>query len=70
MTTQTGFEKKVREAVPGVKKSRAQRIADKLVKRQAHMQEQFDFFESLRILGIITDTTARDAVANLEAVAA
>ncbi|MGP5395974.1 hypothetical protein [Arthrobacter rhombi] len=69
MTT-TGFEKRVIEAVPGVKKSRAQRIAAKLVKRQARMNEQFDFEESLRILGIITDTTARDAVANLEAVAA
>lgn len=65
MTT-TGYEKKILEAVPGIKKSKAQRLALKIAKRAAAMQEQFDFYESLRVLGLITDTTARDAVRNME----
>ena len=68
--TQTACEAKVHAAIPDVKKSRAQRIAGKLVKRAERMGETFDFYESMRILGLISDTTARDAVANLEAVAA
>jgi len=34
------------------------------------MQEQFDFYESLRIFGVITDTTPRDAIRNMEREAA
>jgi hypothetical protein len=30
------------------------------------MLEQFDFDESLRIFGVITDTTPRDAIRNIE----
>ena len=65
MTT-TGYEKKILEAVPGIKKSKAQRLALNIAKRAAAMQEEFDFFEALRILGMVTDTTARDAVRNME----
>lgn len=65
----TGYQKKIEEAVPGIKDGRARRLALKISKRAAAMQEQFDFYESLRILGVITDTTARDAVRNLEAAA-
>lgn len=64
--TITGYEKKIREAVPDIKDGKARRLATKLAKRAASMQEELDFFESLRILGITTDTTARDAVRNLE----
>lgn len=65
--TVTGYQKKIMEAVPEMKKSKAEKLAHKIAKRAAAMQEQFDFFESLRIMGIISDPTARDAVRNLEA---
>lgn len=64
--TVTGYQKKIMEAVPAIKKSKAEKLAHKIAKRAADMQEQFDFFESLRILGVISDPTARDAVRNLE----
>lgn len=69
MTT-TGYQKRIMEAVPGIKKSKAEKLAHKITKRAAAMQTEFDFFEALRILGITTDTTARDAVRNIEAAAA
>lgn len=65
--TITGFQKKIEAAVPGIKDGKARRLATKIAKRAASMQDEFEFFESLRILGITTDTTARDAVRNLEA---
>lgn len=68
--TVTGFQKKIMQAVPDIKKSKAEKLAHKIAKRAADMQEQHDFYESLRILGVISDTTARDAIRNLEAVAA
>ncbi|KUM31612.1 hypothetical protein AQ436_00280 [Arthrobacter sp. EpRS66] len=64
--TVTGYQKKIMDAVPEMKKSKAEKLAHKIAKRAALMQEQFDFFESLRIMGIISDPTARDAVRNLE----
>lgn len=65
--TVTGYQKKIMDAVPEMKKSKAEKLAHKIAKRAQLMQEQFDFFESLRIMGIISDPTARDAVRNLEA---
>lgn len=64
--TITGYQKKIMAAVPEMKKSKAEKLAHKIAKRAIAMQERFDFYESLRILGVITDTTARDAVRNLE----
>ena len=46
--------------------SKAQRLAVRIARRAEKMQAEFDFFESLRILGMTTDTTARDAVRNIE----
>ena len=68
--TITGYEKRIREADPTLSRSKAQRLAARIAKRAAAMREEFDFFKELRILGIIADPTARDAVANLEAVPA
>ena len=68
--TTTGYERKIREAVPDIKKGKCQRLALKIAKRAAAMQTEFDFYEELRILGIISDPTARDAAENLEAMAA
>lgn len=68
--TVTGYQKRIMSANPGIKKSKAEKLAHKIAKRATDMQEQFDFFEACRILGIMSDPTARDAVRNLEAVAA
>ncbi|ALQ30090.1 hypothetical protein AA310_12395 [Arthrobacter sp. YC-RL1] len=67
--TVTGYQKKIMAAVPEIKKSKAEKLAHKIAKRAQAMQEQFDFFESLKILGVISDPTARDAVKNMEAAA-
>ena len=67
--TATGYQKKIMIAVPGMKKSKAEKLAYKMMQRAERMQEQFDFYECLRILGLISDTTARDAASNLEKVA-
>lgn len=65
--TVTGYQKRIMQAAPGIKKSKAEKLAHKIAKRAAAMQTEFDFFESLKILGVISDPTARDAVKNLEA---
>lgn len=65
--TVTGYQKKIMAAVPEIKKSKAEKLAHKIAKRAAAMQTEFDFFESLKILGVISDPTARDAVKNMEA---
>lgn len=67
--TVTGYQKKIMAAVPEIKKSKAEKLAHKIAKRAQAMQEQFDFFESLKILGVISDPTARDAVKNMEVAA-
>jgi len=64
--TITGYQKRIMEAAPQVGKNKAERLAIKLVKRQERMQQEFDFYESLRIFGVITDTTPRDAIRNIE----
>lgn len=67
--TVTGYQKKIMAAVPEIKKSKAEKLAHKIAKRAQAMQAEFDFFESLKILGVISDPTARDAVKNMEAAA-
>ena len=64
--TITGYQKRILEVAPQLGKNKAERLAIKLAKRQERMQEQFDFDESLRIFGVITDTTPRDAIRNIE----
>ena len=46
--------------------SKAQRLAVRIARRAEKMQQEFDFFESLRVLGMTSDPTARDAVRNIE----
>ena len=68
----TGFEKRIRayadEHFIPLSRSKAQRLALRIAKRAQAMQELFDFERELRILGIASDPTARDAVRNLEMV--
>ena len=46
--------------------SKARKLSIRLARRMEAMTEEFDFYESMRILGMTTDTTARDAVRNIE----
>lgn len=59
--TITGYQKKIEQAVPGIKDGKARRLAQKIAKRAQDMQAEFDFYESLRILGVISDPTAKHA---------
>ena len=43
-----------------ISNSKARKLSIRLARRMEAMNEQFDFFESLRILGMTTDSTARD----------
>ena len=44
-----------------ISNSKARKLSIRLARRMEAMNEQFDFYESLRILGMTTDTTARQA---------
>lgn len=46
--------------------SKADRLGVRMKRRAERQQEEFDFFASLRILGIQSDPTARDAIFNVE----
>lgn len=61
-----GFERRITAECPTLSRSQVKRAAKKIVFIAQNMQETFDFFEGLRILGMVTDTTARDAVRNME----
>lgn len=65
--TATGFEKRIAEAAPHLSRSKCQRLALKLAKRADRMQEEFDFFAQLKILGVSADPTAVQAIRNVEA---
>lgn len=47
-------------------RSKARRLGERMWRRAQDMQETFDFYESLRVLGIHADSTARDAIRNVE----
>ncbi|RKW71789.1 hypothetical protein [Galactobacter caseinivorans] len=77
MTT-TDYERRIAQANPGLRKGKVQRLANRIAKRAAsgiaaerariqEMGESAWFENQLRILGIHADTTARDAVAIVEA---
>lgn len=68
--TLTGWKHRIREYCDAnaIDKSDSQvsRMASKISKRMAAMNEELDFFEAMRILGMSSDTTARDAIRNME----
>ena len=41
--------------------AKAQKLGVRIARRAEKMQQEFDFYESLRILGMTTDSTARQA---------
>lgn len=46
--------------------SKARRLGERMYRRAQSQQEEFDFFASLRVLGLQSDPTARDAIYNVE----
>lgn len=72
----TGYENRIRADFPALSESQVKRLAKKVAWRVENMTRfigaaDVDLYEdALRILGIISDPTARDAVRNVEAVAA
>ena len=72
----TGYKVRIRADFPALSESQVKRLAKKVAWRVENMTRfvgaaDADLYEdALRILGIISDPTARDAVRNVEAVAA
>lgn len=67
MPTATGY--KNRMIALGVNENLAKRLAKRLAYRAQMMQEEFDFFAELRILGIQADPTPAQAITSMEAAA-
>ena len=63
LETMTEVQAYILRERPGTNKHFAKRSAQKLVK---YRDDIGTFFECLRILGMTTDTTARDAIRNIE----
>lgn len=59
----TGFEHRIAADAPDLSASQVKRLAKKIAWRAAHMQEEFDYYAALRILGIYSDPTAKEAAA-------
>ena len=74
--TVTGFEKRIREARPELGRRLARMLAERINRRMDYYTRFVDlpvesvYEEGLRILGIMSDPTARDAVRNIEREAA
>lgn len=72
----TGFQKRILTAVPDMPRKHAERMARRICARMDYYTRFVDlpaeavYEEGLRILGIHRDDTARDAVRNVEEVAA
>ncbi|MGO2634789.1 MAG: hypothetical protein ACTH9H_13690 [Galactobacter sp.] len=65
----TGFENRLKTEAPHLSKGQRRAAAKRIAYRMERMTET-SFYESCRILGILSDTTARDAIRNLEKVPA
>lgn len=46
--------------------SKARKLGVRIARRAERQQQEHDFYQALRVLGIYEDTTARDAVRNVE----
>ena len=68
--TATGYRNRLLEEAPAlgiqVSKKQAEKIGIRIARRIESQMVELDFYEALRIMGIISDPTARDAVRNLE----
>lgn len=68
--TATGYRNRLLEEAPALgiqmSKKQAEKIGIRIARRIESQMVELDFYESLRIMGIISDPTARDAVRSLE----
>lgn len=67
MPTATGYRDRIiawaaENGRDDISPSRAMKVAIRVHRRAQRMHEEFDFYEALRILGMSSDTTARDAI--------
>lgn len=62
MPTHTGYKHRLLADAPWLSEGQAKRLAKRLMWRAEHMQEQFDWYAELKVLGIHDDNTAREAV--------
>lgn len=73
MVTASGFKNRLLDEAPSlgieISKGQAAKIGIRLARRLESQMIEFDFYEGLRILGVISDPTARDAVKNVGAAA-
>ncbi len=58
----TGFERRISETCPHLSRGQVKKIAKRLAYRAEKMQTVHDFEHALKVLGIYTDSTARDAL--------
>ena len=65
-----GFKRRIltycAEAGIEISGSKARRLGERMWRRAERMQGEFDFYEGLRVLGIQSDPTAREAVYRVE----
>ena len=76
ITTAHGFKLRIMEANPGINQRYAERVAKRIKRQMDYEAERDAYFKSLtadetyetglRILGIYTDITPREAVKNME----
>lgn len=66
----TGYEKRIASEFPTLSRPQVRKTAKKIFWMAENMHEVLDFYEALKILGITSDPTPRDAIRNIEAVAA
>lgn len=58
----TGFERRIADAAPDLSRGQVKKIAKKLAHRAEKMQTVEEFYTALKVLGIHSDPTARDAI--------
>lgn len=67
--TLTGYKRRIAAEFPQLSTGQVKATAKKVFWIAQNMHEVFDFYEALRVLGIHSDTTARDGIKNMEAAA-
>lgn len=58
----TGFERRIADAAPDLSRGQVKKIARRLAHRAERMQTVEEFYTALKVLGIHSDPTARDAI--------
>lgn len=62
----SGYEKRIAAEFPALSRGQVKKTAKKIFWMAENMHEVFDFYEGMKILGIITDETPMLAIRNIE----